>query len=307
MDSDILDSSRSALENKYSEAACLKKDEVPSKVASGKNSDSHLAASTKEEDDHFVRDYVDKKDDSVEGGRDSTSLDEKGGRDSTSLDESSEFNRQLLSLKTTLDNLLENESVSTVCDSNPSEASSEPVIIRSPRRVIEKQQKPLVRQSEPRPVDDNHDVNEEHDDDDDVVVTSYGDYRKPDSDPVRVTGEDTSQDKVEDSGKLSSEVYLRSSEPEILEISLKKDGSGFGFTIAGGVNSGGCYIKQLVSDPAIGDGRLQQGDRILKVNGQYILALNHIDAVTFIRKLPNVAHMQVLRYPQSVEDKETQV
>lgn len=52
---------------------------------------------------------------------------------------------------------------------------------------------------------------------------------------------------------------------QILEISLKKDGTGFGFTVAGGVSSGGCYIKQLVSDPAVGDGRLQPGDRILKV------------------------------------------
>lgn len=40
------------------------------------------------------------------------------------------------------------------------------------------------------------------------------------------------------------------------------------------------------------------------MNGQYVLALNHIDAVTFIRKLPNVAHMQVLRYSPSVEDKD---
>lgn len=54
--------------------------------------------------------------------------------------------------------------------------------------------------------------------------------------------------------------------PQILEVSLKKDGVEFGFTVAGGVSTGGCYIRQLVSDLAVSDGRLRPGDRILKVS-----------------------------------------
>lgn len=46
---------------------------------------------------------------------------------------------------------------------------------------------------------------------------------------------------------------------------LKDEKTGLGFSVYGGVSKGGCYIRDVVADPALSDGRLQTGDRLLKV------------------------------------------
>lgn len=52
-----------------------------------------------------------------------------------------------------------------------------------------------------------------------------------------------------------------------MEITLVKPArGGFGFTVAGGANSGGCYIKDILHDPALSDGRLKKGDKLLSVS-----------------------------------------
>jgi len=41
---------------------------------------------------------------------------------------------------------------------------------------------------------------------------------------------------------------------------------GLGFTVAGGASTtGGCYIKAVLAPPALTDGRLQPGDKLLQV------------------------------------------
>ena len=46
----------------------------------------------------------------------------------------------------------------------------------------------------------------------------------------------------------------------------KPDGKGLGFTVAGGaITTGGCYIKAVLQNPALSDGRLKPGDRLIKV------------------------------------------
>lgn len=60
---------------------------------------------------------------------------------------------------------------------------------------------------------------------------------------------------------------------QVIEITLHKEQEGFGFTVAGGVNTGGCYVKQLISNPAISSGRIRPGDQIKKVTGVFCLVL----------------------------------
>ena len=51
----------------------------------------------------------------------------------------------------------------------------------------------------------------------------------------------------------------------------KSPGGGLGFTVVGGVSTtGGCYIKAVVQDPALSDGRLRPGDRLIQVRGGWV-------------------------------------
>lgn len=68
---------------------------------------------------------------------------------------------------------------------------------------------------------------------------------------------------------------------------VKSAGGGLGFTVVGGASTtGGCYVKAVVQDPALSDGRLRAGDRLIQVNGQDMTGLSHFEAVTFLRHTP---------------------
>lgn len=46
----------------------------------------------------------------------------------------------------------------------------------------------------------------------------------------------------------------------------REEGRGLGFTVAGGANTtGGCYIKAVLQNPALSDGRLKSGDKLIMV------------------------------------------
>ena len=53
------------------------------------------------------------------------------------------------------------------------------------------------------------------------------------------------------------------------EVTLTKGVTGgLGFTVAGGVDTtGGCFIKNVVADPAKSDGRVLPNDHLIKVRG----------------------------------------
>ena len=56
-----------------------------------------------------------------------------------------------------------------------------------------------------------------------------------------------------------------------LKVSLVKSEKGsLGFTLTKG-NDHGCYIHDIVQDPARGDGRLRAGDRMIMVQMSYKL------------------------------------
>ena len=51
------------------------------------------------------------------------------------------------------------------------------------------------------------------------------------------------------------------------EVTLRKsETGGLGFTVAGGATTtGGCYVKAVVLEPALSDGRLRPGDKLIRV------------------------------------------
>ncbi|XP_047425832.1 tyrosine-protein phosphatase non-receptor type 13 isoform X2 [Mugil cephalus] len=84
--------------------------------------------------------------------------------------------------------------------------------------------------------------------------------------------------------------------PEVeLNISLTKSEKGsLGFTLTKG-NDHGCYIHDIVQDPAKGDGRLRPGDRMITVNNIDVSNMGHTEVVNLVRAAPRVVDLVVGR------------
>ncbi|XP_034047388.1 tyrosine-protein phosphatase non-receptor type 13 isoform X2 [Thalassophryne amazonica] len=84
--------------------------------------------------------------------------------------------------------------------------------------------------------------------------------------------------------------------PEVeLKISLVKSEKGsLGFTLTKG-NDQGCYIHDIVQDPAKGDGRLRPGDRMIMVNNTDVSRFGHTEVVNLVRAAPRVVDLVVAR------------
>ncbi|XP_039217115.1 tyrosine-protein phosphatase non-receptor type 13 isoform X1 [Crotalus tigris] len=92
-------------------------------------------------------------------------------------------------------------------------------------------------------------------------------------------------------------------EPEVeLRVVLTKSEKGsLGFTVTKGSDNIGCYIHDVVQDPAKSDGRLQPGDRLIKVNEIDVTNMSHTDAVSFLRAAPKTVMLvlgRVLEQPK---------
>lgn len=90
--------------------------------------------------------------------------------------------------------------------------------------------------------------------------------------------------------------------PRIGEIDVtlqRQDEEGLGFTLTGGASRGGCYIKKIIPGPALSDGRLQPGDKLIKVNGVDMTMLNHFEAVTYLRNAPSIVTIRIYRDPDT--------
>ncbi|XP_017265537.1 synaptojanin-2-binding protein [Kryptolebias marmoratus] len=80
------------------------------------------------------------------------------------------------------------------------------------------------------------------------------------------------------------------SPPNFVAIKLKRGSAGLGFNIIGGVdqqyvvNDNGIYVSKIKEDGAAAlDGRLQEGDRILSINGVPLENLTHKAVVDLFR------------------------
>ncbi|XP_042364711.1 tyrosine-protein phosphatase non-receptor type 13 isoform X3 [Plectropomus leopardus] len=84
--------------------------------------------------------------------------------------------------------------------------------------------------------------------------------------------------------------------PEVeLKVSLVKSEKGsLGFTLTKG-NDHGCYIHDIVQDPARGDGRLRPGDRMIMVNNTDVSNMGHTEVVNLVRAAPRVVDLVVGR------------
>uniref|UniRef100_A0A8D3A1K0 Protein tyrosine phosphatase non-receptor type 13 n=1 Tax=Scophthalmus maximus TaxID=52904 RepID=A0A8D3A1K0_SCOMX len=80
-----------------------------------------------------------------------------------------------------------------------------------------------------------------------------------------------------------------------LKVSLMKSEKGsLGFTLTKG-NDHGCYIHDIVQDPAKGDGRLRPGDRMILVNNTDVSNMGHTEVVNLVRAAPRVVDLMVGR------------
>ncbi|NXX94776.1 PTN13 phosphatase, partial [Centropus bengalensis] len=92
-------------------------------------------------------------------------------------------------------------------------------------------------------------------------------------------------------------------EPEVeLRVTMAKSEKGsLGFTVTKGSDNVGCYIHDIVQDPARSDGRLRPGDRLIKVNDIDVTNMSHTDAVSFLRAAPRNVRLvlgRVLELPK---------
>ncbi|XP_074849766.1 tyrosine-protein phosphatase non-receptor type 13 isoform X2 [Carettochelys insculpta] len=92
-------------------------------------------------------------------------------------------------------------------------------------------------------------------------------------------------------------------EPEVeLHVTMTKSEKGsLGFTVTKGNENIGCYIHDVIQDPAKSDGRLRPGDRLIKVNDMDVTNMTHTDAVTFLRAAPKTVRLvlgRVLELPK---------
>ncbi|XP_064176787.1 synaptojanin-2-binding protein [Anguilla rostrata] len=90
--------------------------------------------------------------------------------------------------------------------------------------------------------------------------------------------------------------------PTATEITLKRGPAGLGFNIVGGadqqcvLNDTGIYVAKIKENGAAAlDGRLQEGDKILEINGHKLENLSHSDAVDLFRTAGEDVRLLVLK------------
>ncbi|XP_040055896.1 synaptojanin-2-binding protein [Gasterosteus aculeatus] len=96
--------------------------------------------------------------------------------------------------------------------------------------------------------------------------------------------------------------------PGTVDIKLKRGSAGLGFNIVGGVdqqyvvNDNGIYVSKLKEDGAAAlDGRLQEGDKILAINGVALENLTHRATVDLFRTAGEHVELRVLKkFPNHV-------
>ncbi|XP_011488354.1 synaptojanin-2-binding protein [Oryzias latipes] len=90
-----------------------------------------------------------------------------------------------------------------------------------------------------------------------------------------------------------------------VNITLKRGPTGLGFNIVGGVdqrdamNDSGIYVSKIKEDGAAAlDGRLQEGDKILSINGTKLENMAHRQVVNIFRCAGNQVELHVLKRPK---------
>uniref|UniRef100_A0A8C6CIP1 Tyrosine-protein phosphatase non-receptor type 13 n=1 Tax=Monodon monoceros TaxID=40151 RepID=A0A8C6CIP1_MONMO len=117
------------------------------------------------------------------------------------------------------------------------------------------------------------------------------------------TSEPTRQESLT-SLKNDLENHLEDFELEMIELHItliKSEKGSLGFTVTKGNQSIGCYVHDVIQDPAKSDGRLRPGDRLIKVNDTDVTKMTHTDAVNLLRAAPKTVRLvlgRVLELPR---------
>uniref|UniRef100_UPI0037E8535F synaptojanin-2-binding protein isoform X1 n=1 Tax=Semicossyphus pulcher TaxID=241346 RepID=UPI0037E8535F len=92
------------------------------------------------------------------------------------------------------------------------------------------------------------------------------------------------------------------SSPNVVDIKLKRGPAGLGFNIVGGVdqqyvvNDSGIYVSKIKEDGAAAlDGKLQEGDKILAINGVQLEDQTHKAVVELFRTAGEDVELRVLK------------
>ena len=52
-------------------------------------------------------------------------------------------------------------------------------------------------------------------------------------------------------------------------------------------------VKALVKEPAVSDGRIQPGDKLIAANGVQLANFSHAELIAFLRKCPDEVELKV--------------
>ena len=89
------------------------------------------------------------------------------------------------------------------------------------------------------------------------------------------------------------------------KISLTKVNGSLGFTLRQTDDTVLKHtIKALVKEPAISDGRLRPGDKLLSCNGVDLSSFSHQELITFLRQCPEINSLTLYRESQSRPDQQ---
>merc|ERR1711910_10123 len=94
------------------------------------------------------------------------------------------------------------------------------------------------------------------------------------------------------------ETALRNSRSAVgqFTISLTKVNGSLGFTLRQTDDTVLKHtIKALVKEPAISDGRLRPGDKLLSCNGVALSSFSHQELITFLRQCPEINSLTLYR------------
>nr|XP_011736073.1 tyrosine-protein phosphatase non-receptor type 13 isoform X5 [Macaca nemestrina] len=84
-------------------------------------------------------------------------------------------------------------------------------------------------------------------------------------------------------------------EVELLITLIKSEKGSLGFTVTKGNQRIGCYVHDVIQDPAKSDGRLKPGDRLIKVNDMDVTNMTHTDAVNLLRAASKTVRLLIGR------------
>ncbi|XP_030775784.1 tyrosine-protein phosphatase non-receptor type 13 isoform X12 [Rhinopithecus roxellana] len=84
-------------------------------------------------------------------------------------------------------------------------------------------------------------------------------------------------------------------EVELLITLIKSEKGSLGFTVTKGSQRIGCYVHDVIQDPAKSDGRLKPGDRLIKVNDTDVTNMTHTDAVNLLRAASKTVRLLIGR------------